>query len=518
VRSARVGGALLALALTAGCTGAEVDPGSVGDPVSPTADETAPSDARDAPRPQLQGFYDQEVAWEACGGFECGRVEVPLDYADPEGDRITLALLRNEADDPGARIGSLVVNPGGPGAPGTSYAGEQARYSFGRPLLDRYDLIGVDPRGTGQSAVVDCLTDAQLDAHLARDPSPDDAAEQRAYMRLSRQMGRGCVERSGDLASHVSTHEAARDLDIVRAVLEEEQLTYFGASYGTQLGATYADLFPERSGRLVLDGGVDIALHPRLQSLQQARGFETALTAYVDDCVANPSGCYLGDDRASALGTIRGFLDRMDARPLSVGDRELTEGLAMLGVIVPLYNRDYWVVLDDALENALDGDGAGLLRLADLYASRRPDGTYADNTMEAFFTIGCLDNRWSVPAAQVPKHVPAFEKASPTLGRAFAWGLPECGTLPVDVPEPDWAAVDAAGADPLLVVGTTRDPATPMEWSRRLAAQLEPAVLVTRDGDGHTGYQSGNRCVDEVIEGYLLDGDVPSDDVDCPAP
>ena len=524
MRAARVGGVLLALALAGGCTSPGGEPGTVGDPVStpdsgsdPTAaPPDAPGGPRAAPSAELQEFYDQQAAWKSCGQFECATIEVPLDYDDPGGERIELAMLKNEADQPQRRIGSMVVNPGGPGSPGTSYAGENAQYAFGTPLLDRYDIIGVDPRGTGRSTTVDCLTDEQLDAHLARDPSPDDGAERRTYLQHVERMGSGCVQRSDDLASHVSTHEAARDMDVVRAVLEEDQLAYFGASYGTQLGAVYADLFPERSGRLVLDGGVDISLHPRLQSLEQARGFETALTAYVDDCVS--SSCYLGGTRAEALGTIRGFLDDVDARPMQVGDRSMGEGLALYGLIVPLYNHDYWPILDDALGKALDGDGSALLRLADLYASREPDGSYTDNTMEAFFNIGCLDSQWSIPAPQVPKQVPSFEKASPTLGRSFAWGLVDCGALDVDVPPPDWEAVDAAGADPLLVVGTTRDPATPMEWSRRLAAQLDPAVLVTRDGDGHTGYQSGNDCVDEAIEGYLIDGKVPSGDVDCPAP
>jgi pimeloyl-ACP methyl ester carboxylesterase len=515
---------LLSVVLVAGSACARLDgddrSGRLGSPASsaaPSADATAQAatGARDAPAPELQEFYDQRVDWQPCedDDFSCARIEVPLDYEDPAGDRIELALLKNPVDRPAERIGSMVVNPGGPGAPGTSYASSDDAWPAA--LQNRYDIVGFDPRGTGTSTAIDCLTDAELDAYIASDPDPDTPADVRAFMGWVRAMGAGCAEKSGDLAAHVSTHEAARDMDVIRAVLEEEKLTYFGASYGTKLGATYADLFPERSGRLVLDGAVDVSLSSRQSSIQQARGFEVALTAYVDDCLADD--CYLGDSRSAAKSRIKGFLAEVEEEPIEVDDRELAIGNAFYGIVAPLYNDDYWYILDDALGAALEGDAEDLLWLSDIYTSRNDSGGYDDNSSEAIYAINCLDDPTAIAPGRIPGQYAAFEEASPTFGRVFAWGLTGCSGLAVDAPHNDWD-LDAAGADPLLVIGTTRDPATPMRWARALAAQLDPAVLVTRDGDGHTGYNMKNPCVDEVVESYLVDGEVPDADVDCPAP
>jgi pimeloyl-ACP methyl ester carboxylesterase len=499
----------------AGCSGSD-ESATVGEPARPaqSADTGDAGDAREAPSAELQRFYDQEIDWEPCeDGNECARIEVPLDYDDPTGETIELNLLKHPAE--GDRVGNLVVNPGGPGAPGTDYA-KNADTAFTQVVRNRFDIIGFDPRGTGHSAPVDCLTDQELDEYIASDPDPDTSAEVREFMGWVRAMGNGCVEKSGDLAAHVSTAEAARDIDVLRAALGDEKLTYFGASYGTKLGATYADLFPERSGRLVLDGAVDVSLSTRDGSLQQAEGFETALTAYVDDCVGK-GDCYLGGTRAAALLRIKSFLASVEAHPMDVGNRQLRIGNAFYGIAITLYDDDYWTYLTQSLGAALDGDGSGLLFLADVYASRDTDGTYSDNSSEAIYAINCLDDPDSIPASQVPSEYAAFEKTSPTFGRVFAWGLTGCSGLAVDPPDFDWD-LDAAGADPLLVIGTTRDPATPLRWAQALAAQLEPAVLITRDGDGHTGFNQGNACVDDVVQDYLIDGVAPDADVDCPAP
>lgn len=474
-------------------------------------------DARTAPEESLRRFYDQVLEWEKCSnGFgprECAWVEVPLDYSEPSGDVIELKLLRVAAGDQAGKVGSLVVNPGGPGAAGTDYA-DQADYAFTKAVRQKYDIVGFDPRGTGASSPIDCLTDAELDDYIAADPAPDTPAEIDEAMEWETRMGEGCVEKSGDLAAHVSTVEAARDMDVIRAVLDEEKLAYFGASYGTKLGATYADLFPAKAGRLVLDGAIDLSLDSRGANLGQAQGFQRAIEAYVDHCVAQ-GDCYLGADRGAALATITDFLDEVDAEPISVGNRELRIGNAFYGIVLPLYNEDYWSMLDSALGDALDGDGAELLELSDLYAARI-GGEYVDNSAEAIWAINCLDDPSSISPAEVPGELDAFQKASPTFGEIFAWSLVGCSGIQVEAAEQP-GDLTAAGADPILVVGTTRDPATPYEWAEALAEQLEPAVLVSRDGDGHTGYNQGNACVDEVIEGYLIDGTVPDGPVDCPA-
>lgn len=469
--------------------------------------------AREAPTADLQRFYDQTLDWEDCDGNACARMEVPLDYSDPEGKTIEIAVLKRYADRPSERVGSLLVNPGGPGAPGTAYAARGD--SFFRPqLTQRFDLIGFDPRGTGDSSPVDCLSDSDLDAYLAGDPDPDTPQEETAYAAMSRSMGEGCAAKSGDLAAHVSTIEAARDMDVLRALVEEEQLSYFGASYGTKLGATYAELFPERVGRLVLDGAVDVSLPTRDIGLQQAGGFEVALEAYIQNCLDVSNSCFLGDSVAEGKERISRFLADVDAEPLDAGDRTLTEGNAFYGIAAPLYNRDYWFYLSAALKDAFGGDGTALMALSDAYASRAPDGSYLDNSAEAIYAISCLDDPWFLPADKVAATVPEFEQESPVFGRSFAWSQVGCSGQQARSTEKP-LTIRGEGAAPIVVIGTTRDPATPYAWAEALAAQLDSGVLVSRDGDGHTGYNSGNDCVDEAVEGYLVDGDAPEDGLRC---
>ncbi len=484
---------------------------------SPSPMPSDPAAADVAPDPALADFYAQQLDWGPCDDptqtdpIECATLRAPVDYAEPDASTIDLALLRVPAsDDP---IASMVVNPGGPGAPGTSYAAA-ATQVFGRALTAHLDVVGFDPRGTGGSDPVDCLDDEQLDDYVAQDPDPDTVAEGAALEQAQRDFFAGCVARSGPLLGHVTTVEAARDLDLLRSALGESRLTYFGASYGTKLGATYAELFPDRVGRLVLDGAVDVSLSSRELSLGQAGGFETALRAYVSRCTDEIDGCFLGDSLEQGLGTITTLLDEIEADPLPTGDgRDLTVGRAFYGVVAPLYNRDYWPLLDQSLRTALAGDGTGLLTLADAYSSRGPDG-YTDNSLEALYAINCLDDPAAVGAAEVPEAVPAFQEVSPTFGEVFAWGLVGCEGIQVRRSEPE-PEIDAAGAAPILVVGTTRDPATPYEWAVSLADQLDSGVLLTRDGDGHTGYGAGNACVDTTVEDYLLSGTVPEDGRRC---
>ena len=496
------GGAIVGLAALDSLTGDDSVPSPAPQPGSTTA-----------PRPALAPYYGQQLDWEECRRqFLCATLTVPLDYRDAAGETLEIALLKAPAEDPDRRIGSLVVNPGGPGAPGTDYAA-QAQAVFREPLLDAYDIVGFDPRGTGASNPVDCLSDDELDRYVAEDPDPDTPAEVTEYMRWVAAFGAGCAERSGELAAHVTTVEAARDMDVLRAALGESALTYFGASYGTKLGATYADLFPDKVGRMVLDGAVDLSIDSRRLSLEQAGGFETALRAYVEECVSRDD-CVLGDSVEAGLDRIKRFLDEVDAEPLPTdSDRELRVGNAFYGIVLPLYNRQYWPILDQALGAAFEGDGSALLLLSDLYHSRE-GGRYVDNSAEAIYAINCLDDPYAIPASEVPAQIPAFEKVAPTFGSVFAWGLTSCLGTEVESTERD-RDIDAAGAPPILVIGTTRDPATPYQWAVNLAGQLDSGVLVSRDGDGHTGYNAGNACVDTAVEDYLLHGTVPMDGLSC---
>lgn len=482
-------------------------------PERPLQEQGAPSArATEPPSPELARYYSQQIAWDECGtGFECGWLKVPQDYAEPDGEQLDLLMLKVLAKQPDQRIGSLVVNPGGPGAPGTSYA-MSAAWAFGEPVLNHFDIVGFDPRGTGRSNPVDCLSDEDVDAYLTAKPDPSTEAEIAEAVEWSKKFAQGCREKSGDLVGHVSTVETAKDMDVMRAALGQEELDYFGASYGTQLGATYAELFPERVGHFVLDAGVSVSESPRDMSLVQAGGFETALRAYVGDCV-DRGDCQLGDSVDAGVASLADLLEQIDKRPLkALGDRELTSGTAFYGLVAPLYNRATWRDLDSALEQALAGDGSGLLRSADQYAARGPAG-YLNNSIEAITAIRCLDDPSFVPAERVPDDFADFEEASPTFGRVFAWGQIGCQFFDQDVPDP--IEIDGAGAAPIVVTGTTRDPATPMAWAESLAEQLESGVLIRRDGDGHTAYNVGNGCVDDAIEAYLIDGKVPDDGLSC---
>jgi pimeloyl-ACP methyl ester carboxylesterase len=481
--------------------------------LSPSPMESSdPDDEPSDDQVQLARYYEQDVDWTGCDGTaECARVEVPLDYTDPDGATIELSVLKVSAGNKKQRVGSLLVNPGGPGASGVDYASNAQSY-FGPEVQQAFDIVGFDPRGVGRSTPVQCVSDARLDAFVAADPDPDTKAETRRADALLAEFGEGCVEESGELASHMSTEEAARDIDILRAVVGDAKLSYFGASYGTFLGATYADLFPDRVGRMVLDGALDPSLSSLDLNLVQAKGFETALRAYVGHCV-DAGSCFLGDSVDAGTRRIRGLLDSVEDKPLPAGGRKLTVGNAVLGIWAPLYNEDYWSILDTALKAAFAGDGSTLMSLSDAYVSRGPDG-YVDNSLEALYAVNCLDHDDAIDSSQVQQFLPRFEKVSPTFGAIFAYSLSSCSQWPIStgrVPGP----IDAAGAAPILVIGTSRDPATPLEWAEALASQLESGVLVRRDGDGHTGYLAGNDCVDSAVESYLVSGTVPDGTVDC---
>jgi pimeloyl-ACP methyl ester carboxylesterase len=515
--------AVLALGLGGGATAALIftEESSAPAPEPPAPEPEVPESSAPTEPPAdpvnvpagLERFYEQVPAWQACGDNECATLTVPVDYAEPDGATIDLNLERVPAADQAQRVGSLLVNPGGPGAPGTSLV-EAPGFVFGEPLLQRMDIVAFDPRGTGESAPIDCIPDPELDEYLAQDPTPDDAAEAEAFVAEQRQFFAGCVSSSGELIGHVSTVEAARDMDVMRGALREEQLSYLGFSYGTTLGGVYAELFPANVGRFVLDGATDPTLDFREGSLSQARGFQTALNAYVDNCI-DVGDCFLGSTRQEGLDTISGLLDEIEAEPLPTADeRDLQIGNAFYGVVTPLYGRSNWPLLDRALEDALAGSGDVLLQLADIYSSRNADGGFGDNSLEAFVSIGCLDDPSAVPVEEVPDEFAAFDEASPTFGRVFAWGMASCLGIQVEAAEPS-PTVAAEGAAPILVLGTTRDPATPYEEAVALAEQLDSGVLVSRDGDGHTAYMKDNTCIDTAVEDYLLEGVVPEDGLEC---
>jgi pimeloyl-ACP methyl ester carboxylesterase len=472
--------------------------------LAPTG-ETAPAG--------LERFYDQELIWEDCGAGECATFEVPIDYDEPDAGTAELRAVRYLAEGDGRRV--LFVNPGGPGGSAIDYAGSLST-SMGSDVRDAFTIVGVDPRGVGESSPLECLPDAQFDEYAAGDPDPTTDAEVRELRASVEELGNACRENSGELAGHVSTEEAARDMDVARALLGQEKLDWFGASYGTQLGATYATLFPEKVGAMVLDGAVDPSKDVFGSSLGQATGFQRALDAYIAACVKLES-CPLGRDEAAAQRAIEALMDRLEDEPLPTGsERELTKGRAFYGIAVTLYDKASWVALSQALTAAFRGDGSVLLQLNDAYFSRQSDGSYDGNIGWANIAINCLDNRERPSLAEVEAELPEFREVSPVFGEALGWGTLGCTDWPLPAERPQ-VEIDAQGAAPILVIGTTRDPATPYENAKALADQLgdREGVLLTRDGDGHTAYGSGNQCIKKIVDAYLVDGTVPKDGTTC---
>ncbi|GCD19826.1 alpha/beta hydrolase [Cellulomonas algicola] len=467
-----------------------------------------------APDEALAAFYDQQLEWTTCAQGECATATVPLDYADPSGATIGIALARRPATG-GSAVASLLVNPGGPGVSGVDFL-DQAASMISEDVLRQLDLVAFDPRGVQRSSPITCMDGTDLDKVVAFDADYSTDAGIQEAIDVFRGVGEACQERSGQTLAHVDTVSAARDLDVLRAALGDDALSYLGYSYGTQLGATYAALFPLRVGRLVLDGALDPTLTADELAEGQAQGFENALRAYVTDCLAGAS-CPLTGDVDQAMGQIRALLDHAVADPLPTGgDRRLTGSLAFYGIALPLYSQPSWPYLTQALDAAIhENDGSILLQLADAYFDREADGTYSTNATEAFWAIGCLDDRQSADPAEMRAQADRIEAVAPTMGSFFSYGGTICADWPVPVVGglDDYSAKDATA--PILVVGTTNDPATPYAWAEKLATTLSTATLLTYEGEGHTAYGSSNDCVADAVDAYILTGTVPPEGTRC---
>ncbi|SDQ59994.1 alpha/beta hydrolase fold [Thermostaphylospora chromogena] len=478
------------------------------------AGEERPPSAETPPAPGLAPYYSQRLDWSGCGdGFECAELQVPLDYDRPDGERIEISVIRLPAS--GDRIGSLIINPGGPGGSGIEYA-RAARSVLTPRLRERFDTVGFDPRGVGRSTPVECLDDDELDDYVTLDASPDDADESEALREGAKAFAAGCREKSARLLPHVGTVDAARDMDVLRAALGDEGLTYLGKSYGTFLGAVYADLFPGKVRALALDGALDPRLSPLELNRTQAEGFEVAMRSFIEDCLGDEGCPFRSGDVDGALREVTDLLDRADREPLrnTTGDgREVTESWTALGILAPLYDRRSWPALRQALGEAFRGDGTTLLRMADLLVDRRGGG-YSNQT-EANMAINCVDHVYPEEDA----YAEAAERAArlaPRFGEHVMWGSLPCAFWPAENSRSVDERLDAEGAPPILVIGTLRDPATPYRWSQALAEELSSGVLLSFDGDGHTAYFTGSSCVDRAVDTYLIDVKPPADGTTCP--
>jgi pimeloyl-ACP methyl ester carboxylesterase len=441
-------------------------------------------------------------------GVTCGNLEVPFDYSNPDLGSFVIFIKRHVATDSSLRIGSLLVNPGGPGFGGSTMADNASGY-FSPDLLARFDVIAWDPRGTGEyTPSVNCID--QYDSYFGLDSPPDTPEEKQALIDAGVDFSVQCGKNSGTILPYISTRAAAMDMNSIRQALGEEKITYFGFSYGSVLGATWATLYPDTVRAAVLDGASDPNATALEHGLAQATGFEGQLNAFLDDCAKRSSCAFYNDGTPGAA--LDALLEAIDAEPLVVvsGRTPVTQGVAFTAIAQAMYSNLLWPTLEDALSAAQSGDGSGLLSLYDQYYQRNLDGSYG-NELEAFLAISCLDDPGVTAVDVVDANAKIFIDAAPRLGGNFGYGY-MCTDWPV---KPDLEVkVTGIGAGPIVVVGTTGDPATPLKSARNMALSLEQGILVVVEADQHTGY-GVNACIVAAVDEYLINLAIPVNETLC---
>ncbi len=440
--------------------------------------------------------------WTSCASsFQCAHLRVPLDDSNPNGPTISLALVRLPAKGPGPRIGSLLVNPGGPGASGVQFV-EQSASTLPAAIRARFDIVGWDPRGVGGSAPVSCTSN--LDSYYGLDFAPQTDAERQALDAGVQKLVGECQAKNAADLPYLSSERTAGDMDRIRAALGDPKLTYVGFSYGTYLGSLYADRFPTRVRAMVLDGAVDSALSAAQQQIQQAVGFEDDLDMFLQSCSTDATCAFhSGGNASAAYDQLRAQLDSSTIPATGAGRGRTLDGTEFdIGVTQFLYaGKTAWPALAQALASAAKGDGAAMLMSSDQYTGRSSDGTY-DQSLEAFLAIGCLDGPDVGGLAGLQAIEAQATAAAPRLGASVVNNSLACALWPVPVqPTPVPRAV---GAPPIVVIGNTNDPATPYSWAQGLSRELSSSVLITVNSDMHTAYASGNKCVDAAVDRYLL--------------
>jgi pimeloyl-ACP methyl ester carboxylesterase len=504
----RIAFVALALAVVlplAGCTTSFLPP-------KQTSKPTGESVAAD-----LVPFYHQVLNWKSCGdGMQCTDAKAPLTWKSPSSGSIKLALIRQVATD-GHPLGSLLVNPGGPGASGYDFVRDGIDSATDKKLQAKYDVVGFDPRGVNRSSAVKCYTNPKtLDNFIYSIPQGAPGSDQwiASQEQSSKNFGQDCLKYTGKLLGNVDTVSAARDLDLLRAALGDKKLNYLGYSYGTLLGQTYANLYPHKTGRLVFDGVVDPTITPYDLSVTQAKGFEKSLRKFLSQC-PTIKGCPFGKDVDQSMKTVRALLDSLDASPLRNTDgRELGSLTMFNAIILPLYNVADWTYESTLFSTVMKGDASYAFQLADAYNDRDKNGTYTDNSTEAFTAINCLDYPSDPTVSTMRAEAIKLNAAAPVFGHLMAYGGTGCYDWPYK-PTRTAGALEAKGSAPIIVVDTTGDPATPYVWGKHVAKLLQNGHLVTYNGFGHTAYNKSNSCVNDAVDNYFLHGTVPKSDPNC---
>jgi pimeloyl-ACP methyl ester carboxylesterase len=474
--------------------------------VSACSSGTSSSDTTPDTRSPLSTLYAPAkggtLDWKSCSGdsldrLQCARLSVPFDYDNPSKGSFSLKLVKHPANIRTKRVGSMLVNPGGPGFGGTDLP-ENAESYFSTTLIDTFDIIGWDPRGTGESTpAVDCVDN--YDKYFTDDPTPETEAEHQVLIDISKAFNAECQKKSGEILPYISTNATARDIDMIRAALGEEKITYFGFSYGSELGATWATMFPSTVRAAVLDGATDPTSNYMQGGLDQAKGFETEFTKFLAQCSANTKCPFYNN--GDAEGAFDELIKELDERPLVVSKNRasVNQTIAFTAVSQAMYSSTMWPELEVALRDAQKGDGAGLMSLFDSYYRRAPDGKYG-NELEAFNAIMCLDDPGPKTVEETDSYIPKFLEAAPRLGISFTGGY-TCVFWPAK-PDPR-IEITGEGAGPIIVVGTTGDAATPLASSQKMASTLEDGRLIVVSEDRHTGY-GANDCVVSAVDNYLI--------------
>jgi pimeloyl-ACP methyl ester carboxylesterase len=460
----------------------------------------------DYPR-TLSGYYAQEINWKSCNqDFKCATLAVPIDYEKLSTGTFEIALLKYEART-SKKLGSLIVNPGGPGGSGVDYA-YAAEYIFSPAILDRYDIVGFDPRGVSRSAPIRCLTDKELDANNNSDSKPDNEKEFQQILNDTKKYVEICKDKNKYLTSY-GTANVARDMDILREALGDKQLNYMGKSYGTYLGTLYAQFFPDKVGRVVLDGAVDPTISNFQQSLTQAVGFDHAFTSFAKECTSKKN-CTLPNDKVAAITEMQKLFAQAAKKPLPAksSKRTLSETMMVLGTASAMYDSATgWPKLRKAIAQAQKGFGDEFLKLADEYTGRQSDGSYPNNEFDSGAVIDCLDVDEPRTVAQIKRDAESFAEKAPLFGPYLAYGGLPCKYFGQSQ-EVDIAPTKTT--NPIVIIGTSGDPATPYAWAQGLNKLLPNSVLVSLTGEGHTGQGQGNACIDDQIDDFYLTGKAPT--------
>ena len=502
---------LVAASLLAGCSLLDQKPTASGSPGPSAVAPSASADGSSVPGTTPTVAPIAPARWTNCGTkFQCATVRVPRDYHDPTVGTLDVAVIKLPATEQGERIGSLIINPGGPGASGIELVRES--YSaFPTALRKRFDLVGFDPRGVNTSSPVRCIDD--LDGLAALDPSPDNQKELDSLVAQAKEYADACAKRNATILPYLSTDAVVDDLDQIRQAVGDDKITYLGFSYGTLIGSMYADRYPDRIRAMVLDGALDPSLSEVELRTGQAKAFEAELGRFLDRC-ARRTSCkfHEGGRTVKAFDALMAAIDKKALpTPRAYDRRSVGPGLAFSAVLGSMYNKSSWASLEAGLALAKRGDGSLLILLADPFRGRKPNGTYS-NQSDAYFSNTCLDFPVSTDIATYTKLSDTFRKVAPRF-RAAAFNDLPCAFWSVPAQRTP-APASGKGAPPIVVVGSTGDPATPYAWAKSLTKQLELAVLLTRKGEGHTAFLVSN-CIRTSVDAYLLELKVPKAGIVC---